>query len=144
MTAYLTRDTILQREDIKTVEVECPEWGGTVLVRGMSGVERDKFEASLVVEDDSSAQKKGGRRRRAEVKTTMDNIRAKICVWCMVDEQGNRLFTEADVAELGKKSAAPLDRVYDRASKLSGITEDDVEEMAQKMVEDPFDETSSP
>ena len=137
---YLTRDGILEREDIQTVEVECPEWGGTVRVRGMSGVERDKFEASLIVEDDTPSQKKG-RRRRAEVKTSMDNVRAKLCAWCMVDENGQRLFTDADVAALGKKSAAPLDRVYDTASRLSGITEDDVEELAQKMLEDPFDET---
>ena len=25
---YLSRDTILQREDIKTEDVEVPEWGG--------------------------------------------------------------------------------------------------------------------
>ena len=45
---YLSRDAILQREDIKTEDVEVPEWGGTVRVRGMSGVERDAFEASLI------------------------------------------------------------------------------------------------
>ena len=45
---YLSRDAILQREDIKTEDVEVPEWGGTVRVRGMTGVQRDAFEASLI------------------------------------------------------------------------------------------------
>ena len=63
---YLSRDTILQREDIKTEDVEVPEWGGTVRVRGMSGVERDAFEASLIEQPAANGQRK--RRRQQTTK----------------------------------------------------------------------------
>ena len=45
---YLTRDAILEAEDIETEEVAVPEWGGNVLVRGLSGTQRDIWEQGLV------------------------------------------------------------------------------------------------
>ena len=141
---YLSRDTILQREDIVTEDVEVPEWGGTVRVRGMSGVERDAFEASLIVQPEEQANGKRKRRRQQATKTSMANVRAKLCAWCIIDENGAKLFSDADVVALGAKSAAALDRIYAVASELSGITDEDVEEIAEEMIEDPFDETSTP
>ena len=49
----------------------------------------------------------------------------------MVDAQGQRLFSEADVAALGKKSAAALGRVYDAAARLAGLSAEDVEELTK-------------
>ena len=137
---YLSRDAILQREDIVTEDVEVPEWGGTVRVRGMSGVERDKFEAGLIQQPEAN----GRRRRKQSTKTNMENVRAKLCAWCIVDGDGVRVFSDADVVALGSKSAAALDRIYEVASELSGITDEDVEELAEEMVEHPFAETSTP
>lgn len=138
-TVFLTREAILQRQDIPTEEVHVPEWGGTVLVRGMTGVQRDKFEASVI----QQPQGKNGRRRAADTQVNMDNLRAKLCAWCIVDPSGARVFEDADVEALGAKSSAALSRVYDVAARLSGITEADVDELAEEMVKHPFDETSS-
>lgn len=113
----LTRDQILEAKDIETEEVECPEWGGSVLVRGLTGQERDQWEASMQ------------ERRGKLFVPNLENIRAKLVVWSVVDEDGQRLFNLGDVDELGKKSAAPIDRIYDAAAKLSGISDEDVEEM---------------
>ena len=44
----LTRDEILGADDLKTESVKVPEWGGTVLVRELTGAERDEWEASVV------------------------------------------------------------------------------------------------
>ena len=75
----------------------------------------------------------------------MANVRAKLCAWCIVDEgRRPRVFADADIVALGAKSAAALDRIYDVASDLSGITDEDVEELAEEMVEHPFEETSIP
>ena len=117
---YLSRDAILQREDIVTEDVEVPEWGGTVRVRGMSGVERDKFEAGLIAQPVAN-----GRRRKPQDQrqTNMENIRAKLCSWCCVDEQGAGSFAESDVQALGGKSAArfgPYIRCGDTAERDHG------------------------
>jgi len=111
----LTKDQILQAKDIRMEEVEVPEWdGGTVIVKTMTGVERDQFEASIVSEP--------GQR-------DMRNLRAKIVALSVVDENGNRLFSFEDAVELGEKSARALNRIFSVAQRLSGFTPQDVEEL---------------
>ena len=113
----LTRAQILAAEDIESEIVEVPEWGGSVRVRGLTGTQRDRFEQSIVIQQ--------GKKSRMN----MDNIRAKLCAMTMVDEDGGRLFSDRDTEELGAKSAAALDRVFAVAQRLSGISEDDLEEL---------------
>jgi hypothetical protein len=117
--ARLSKMQILQAVDLPTEEVEVAEWGGSVLVRGMSGIERDAFEASVV-------SMKG-----KESQVDMKNIRAKLCAHCLVDDEGKLLFDESEVLALGRKSAAALDRIFTVAQRLSGISKADVEELTK-------------
>lgn len=120
---YLTRDLILSALDLPTVDVVCPEWGGTVKVRAMTGAERDSFEAAMMVVD----EKKETRRDK------MLNLRARLCAQVIVGEDGvTAVFSDVDVMALGKKSARALNRVFNEARKLSGFTEKDVEELEGK------------
>jgi hypothetical protein len=116
----LSKDDILKAADNAPEEVEVPEWGGTVLVRGMTGRERDAFEVSMMTSG------RGGRREVNPV-----NVRAKLVARCVVDDDGNRLFDDADATELGAKSAAAVDRVYAVAARLSGMGDGDQEEMTR-------------
>ncbi len=119
--AYLTRDEILSAHDLATETVAVPEWGGEVLVRGLSGRERDGFEASVL------------EMRGQDTKVNLINLRAKLVAHCVIDaETGRRLFGDADIAALGDKSALALQRVFDVAQRLSGLSRSDVEELAKK------------
>lgn len=115
----LTREQILQANDIITETVSVPEWGGEVLVRGLSGSERDGFE-------DATLEQKGKSRR-----VNLANVRARLCALSIVDENGKRMFSDEDVRALGRKSAAALDRVFSAAQRLSGLSDEDVEELAK-------------
>ena len=128
---YLNRDDILKVSDIKIEEVEVPEWGGAVYVKGMTGSERDQFESSIV------------NQRGKSHSVNMVNIRAKLSSQAICDPDGKRLFTDADVKALGKKSAVALQRVFDVAQRLSGITSDDVDELAKELEENPFEDSVS-
>ena len=142
---YLTRDNILAASDITTEEVDVPEWGGTVLVRALSGAERDRFEQSLL---NQGAPQKNGKRGGKTMQVSMENARAKLCALSVVDADGNRLFSDKDAAALGKKSGAALDRVFGVAQRLSGITDADIDEVvgksAEEMVDNPFGDSSTP
>lgn len=118
MSGYLTRDKILAATDLQFEDVSVPEWGGKVRVRGMTGAERDAWEAA-VLENRTDDKKKNER-----------NIRATMVALTAVDENGQRLFVEADIAELGKKSVRALQRVFIVAQRLSRVTADDIEELA--------------
>lgn len=128
----LSREQILAAEDIESEIVEVPEWGGSVLVRGMTGQQRDEWEASM------------SERRGKKYVPNVANIRAKLVVYSVIDRNGERLFTMADVEVLGRKSAAALSRVYDVAARLSGVTDQDVEELAENFGQTSGDGSSSP
>lgn len=116
---FLDKASILAQDDLKTEDVQIPEWGGAwVRVRTLNASERDHFEASTV-------QRKG-----KNVTTNLENIRARLCLLCLVDEEGNRLFQEEDTFPLGGKSASALDRIFTVAQRLNGLRDEDVEELA--------------
>jgi hypothetical protein len=107
----LTREQILQCDDLPREIVKVPEWGGEVQVRTMTGTDRDAFEASLI-----------GKEGRLE------NVRARLVSLAVCDESGDRLFGDADIAALGAKSAKALDRVFAVAQRLNGIGAEQVEQ----------------
>ncbi len=115
--ALLTKDQILGKKDLKTTELDVPEWGGgTVRISTMSGRARDRFEKSIL--------SKNG-------ELNHDNIRAKLLIACLVDENGELLFTEKDIIKLGNKSGAALERIFAKAQKQNRLSDDDVEELAK-------------
>jgi len=116
---FLNKAEILAKDDLKTEDVFVPEWDAWVKVRSLNASERDHFEASTV-------QRNGKR-----VTTNLENIRARLCLLCMVDEEGNRLFDEGDTFPLGGKSASALDRIFTVAQKLNGLRDEDVDELAK-------------
>lgn len=122
----LTREAILAAEDRTYEEVECPEWGGAVRLRSMTGAQRDRYEQSLI-------EQRGNNRT-----ANLLNARAKLIVFCAVGADDQPLFSEADVRELGRKNAKPLDRLFDACRRLAGLSESDVE----KLTED-FDDTQN-
>lgn len=103
----LTRDQIIQAQDIHIEEVQVPEWGGSVHVKGMNGLERDRFEQTWLRAKSSDGD--GA------------NLSALIVCMCACDEDGKPLFTSADIPMIARKSAAGLERITSVASRLSGL-----------------------
>ncbi len=109
--ALLNKQQILEANDLPTQDVPVPEWGGTVRVRGLDGEASTKFSAGMVKLNS-----------QGEVESVaMDNFMAKLVSITVINENGQLLFSEADVNALGRKSAKALKRVSDVASELSGI-----------------------
>jgi hypothetical protein len=115
----LGRKDILDASDLHRESVDVPEWGGAVLVRGLTGKERDALEESTV------------QRRGRDVVRNFENLRARLVSMALVDENGARLFSEEDVEALGGKSARALDRVYAVAQRLAGLSPEDVKELTE-------------
>lgn len=108
----LSKNTILECNDLKNEKLEVPEWGGHVFIKVMTGAERDRFERSLMVGD----------------KVVTDNARAKLACFTVVNQEGKRLFELKDFVVLGNKSARALQRIFEVAQKINGMTEDAIEE----------------
>ena len=118
-TAAVSRDAVEAAQDLESEEVDVPEWGGIVYVRGLTAAERDDFEASCLISP--------GKQQTLNLK----NMRAKLVVLSVVDEHGERIFSDADAEMLGGKCAAVVDRLFSIAQRLSGLSDTDVEELTK-------------
>jgi hypothetical protein len=119
MPSLLSRAAILAASDLPRETVSVPEWGGDVLVQGLTAKERDDFEISLSVGKGKDRQ------------DNFRNLRARLVARAVVDESGARLFGDADIAALGSKSASVLQRLFEVAQRLSGFTSADVDELTK-------------
>ena len=120
----LTKAAILASTHLPTEEVHVPEWvdadgDDLVYVRGMTGAERDEFEASLWVDRDGQ--------------NVYDprNSTAKALVRCIVDADGNRIFGDRDANELGSQPSSALMPLWRVARRLSGLGPEEVAEKAR-------------
>ena len=115
----LTKEQILNAKDIETEEVEVKEWDGSVLVKGLSALERDKWEASVFKQKGKNSE------------MNWINARAKLVKLTAVDEAGNCIFDAKDIEALGNKSAAALEKVFTVAQRLSGLTKEDMDSLVK-------------
>jgi hypothetical protein len=116
---YLTKTDILEAEDLRSEDVEVPEWGGKVRVFELTGTDRDAYQASII------KQREDGTRE-----WRLANATVRLVSMSIGDpDTHERLFTEGDVTALGKKSARALNRVFTVAQRLSALADEDVEEL---------------
>ena len=102
MGKYLTAESILSADDFRYADVDCPEWGGMVRVRSLSGGQR-----SVITQ-------------RVQDKE-LEDLEETLTVMGCVNEDGERIFTNKDIEKLKKKSNTPIARIAKKIMELSGI-----------------------
>jgi len=129
--ALLTKQQIVDANDLETVEVNVPQWGGSVLVRALTAKQRGQLMSTLI------DQTKDGRTLR------LQDLQARLCAMSIVDGQGKRFFSDNELAALGAKSSAALQRVFEAAQRLSGLSDEQVGELSKNSDETPSDDSPS-
>lgn len=109
----LSKADIIAASDLKREEVDVPEWGGKVCVSSFSADAKDSIEFKLY----NLNQKSGV------------GIRAAYVGLALVDEHGQRLFTDEELPMLGTKFAGAVDRVFEVVSRINRISQADIEEL---------------
>jgi len=114
MPRLLSRDEILAANDLPTEEVAVPEWqpNGAVLVRALSAAEWIEVGRQTMHKDGATGDE------------AMLDLMVKIPALCIVDEDGQRLFSDADLGALGRKNPLPLKRIMDVVQRLSDLDQD--------------------
>ncbi len=120
----LSKEDILEAQDIQTDTVDVPEWGGTVHVRALNAVERGKL-------DNLGAQ------ARLDGTAQLEDMHVMTVQMGVIDDDGQRVFSEDDIPELREKAAAPMERISERIWEMSGISEEDVEDAVEDLEQTP-------
>jgi hypothetical protein len=114
------RDQINSADDCARECMTVTEWGGiTVYIRSITAAEIDSWQ-------DETYQLNG-----ANVTVNRANIRARLLARCLVDEHGERAYTDAQAEELGAKNNRVVERLYKVAERLNAVTAADVEDLAK-------------
>ncbi|CAB4121376.1 MULTISPECIES: hypothetical protein [Polynucleobacter] len=123
MSKFLSKQDILAANDLKRVEVDVPEWGGKVWVTSFSADAKDAIEFNLM-----NLSKKSG-----------VGLRAAYVGLAIVDEHGQRLFTDEELPMLGTKFAGAIDRIFEKVSEINRISQKDLEELEKNSEAVPGD-----
>jgi hypothetical protein len=123
----LDRKALLAKEKL---QIEKVDLGGEdfVYVRAMTGRERDIFEQSLVKE------KKDEEGKIIGFDNAMQDFRAKLCVCCVCDENGNNTLNPEDFPILSQHmSAKRLEVIVNQAQELNKISKKDKENLLKNL-----------
>ncbi len=110
--ALLTREQIAQADDLPTMELKVPEWGGSVLIGTLTSQEHDAFETGMLDKDNNP--------------TRLANLRARFAVAVLRNQDGTPMFT--DPVQLGGKSTKPLTRIWEKGRRFNKMDADAVED----------------
>jgi hypothetical protein len=121
----LSKAAILAAKDTKvSAPIPVPEWGGDVFCKTLSGTERDAFEESYS-------------------ENKMKAFRCRFLVLTLSDDKGERLFTDSETADLGKKSSVVINRLFDTAWNHNAFTTEAVEALGEGSPEGQSDGSTS-
>jgi len=113
----LSKADMLQPRSRRIVEVDVPEWGGVVRVQELTTSERSKFETSLQ-----------GKKGKSDPSRTV-TVRERLIVLSVVDEQGQRVFSDEDIPALSEQPIKAIERIFNTIQDVSGFSNDDVADL---------------
>lgn len=87
-------------------------------MKGMSAADRSRFEKEFQTSSGQSSKRK------------LSQIRERLVIACVCNEEGAPILTVKDVEALGKQSIQIIERIVNVAQKLCGMSSEDVEQLA--------------
>lgn len=120
----LSKEQIMGQPEKACIEIEVPEWGGTVFIRQLAGWERDVLEMKAL---DQKTLK--------PTVNSMNGFRGLQCCYFLSDSEGNRLFpADEGFYKLAQKSAAALDRIVDAGRRYNRMDDEGVKDAEKNSV----------
>lgn len=113
----LTR--VAEAPEVKTVVVPCPELGGALRVRRLTGTARSMLEAAYAAIQMGADGK------------VMDPAIVRVVSDCVVDDKGHPILPLHQAEKLFKHYPDVAFRVRDAAVEMAGMTEEDKEALKE-------------
>ena len=134
----LTREQILNVQDLEIKEIAVPEWGGSVYIKQLTRGQQDEYQKRQYGSARMKMQKRTGENEVYSVSVYGHDTYLVVCAVC--DEDGNQLFTDADVKKLKEKNGAVIGNLAVEIVKFSEMEEDVAEIGEMEQQEQELDE----
>jgi hypothetical protein len=116
----LTKKQIKDSKDVTVTPVHIPEWGGAINIRKLT------ISDFAVLEDLANQVKKAEAEGR---KQDVQDMVAKYLMLAAVDEKGDKLFSDDDLAWLREKNGDVMLRLFQFIRRDSGLDEKERSDM---------------
>ena len=130
---FVTREDLIKAANSVESPLPCeklfsPHLNKTVWVQGLTALQKGKFEESLV---------KGHAGRRRVDSGRAANARALLAVRCLVksDVDRTRLFADSEADLIANLPAVVLGPIFDLCQKLSGSSDEEMDELEKLSAE---------
>lgn len=111
--------------------VPVPQWGVSVWVWELTGAELDLYRQGQI------------KTKGAKVNLDLRSNTARLLTYAIRNASGERMYSERDAAELLKRGASGLEKLARVARRLSGLDDEDEEEMEGNSDDGQIDSLSS-
>jgi len=108
---YLTREQILGAQDRKVIELDVPEWGGTIRLRSMSGLAAEEYIKAV-----------------QDAKTDFEPLLLLISSSVIGDDNELMFPAPEDVKGLASKNLSALKHVSEACMEVNGFNQEEVAE----------------
>jgi len=117
----LSKEEILGITDIKIKEVKVPVWNDTVFIKQLT---RGQQDAYLQRQFGKFGLRQQGKSQNLETDMVLFGHDAWLFAQAVCDENGKRLFTDAEVAKLEEKNGEAIGFVASEIVLFSGLQSD--------------------
>ena len=129
---FLNRANLVGAKARRFVEYPVPwDAGSGIRLRSLTAREHGEFEAATL-------SKKGGL-----VTERLVEAKRRLIVLTLVDEQGNQILEDSDVAQMESTDARLVNWIYQRALDHLGVSENEVEDLAKNSGKITVDDSAS-
>jgi hypothetical protein len=113
---FATRDAILARKPRRVKTVDVPGWG-KFRIRSLTELERSRFEATI-------------RDKNGQVSSSkMIDLKCRLIVLCVVDENGDPLLQNSDIEELRQQDSKLTNALVEEIQSHCGYSDADLEDL---------------
>ncbi len=123
----MNREEFFKCSDLTIEKVHIKELNTDMFVKSLTAGEKAIWEYdSMSVENTA---KQGSSIKL--LKDRMITARERLVELAVCNEDGSRFFAPGDASQIARKNSNVVSRLYDVAARLSGITKEDLEEIAK-------------
>ena len=120
---FLTKDDILQVQDLPVKEVFVKEWNGYVFMRTLTAKEKEDYEWYIYTQG-KKTEKTGG---------VIEDARVRLVASCLVDAQGERMFSVEEFKVLAGKSSSAIESLFKVAQQMNGMEVEEADRVVQDL-----------
>lgn len=132
----MNREEFLAFNDTVIEEVFIKEMNTELFVKNLTGAERAQWEMDPIAVNNDA--KKGNTLQFT--KSRIVSAKERLVELATCNKDGSRFFKDGDASAIGRRNARVISALYDVGARLSGITKEDLDELAKNSGDGPVEE----